>query len=122
MGNTLVRDLQAAHRVYNVDKSYPGKLLHLVGAVQYMLVEEGVLSADYDSRSHNHWAGHVPVTHSDNSVLECDFNYNPSLPLQDGLGTFDRCYRKYYEIQIVDVLKTAYLIRNIEAQNLRRSA
>lgn len=42
----------AAHRVYNIGNSHPENLLDFVDTLQRVLVEEGVLPADYDFEAH----------------------------------------------------------------------
>ena len=55
----------AAHRVYNIGNSHPENLLDFVDTLQRVLVEEGVLPADYDFESHKQLVpmqpGDVPV-------------------------------------------------------------
>lgn len=68
--------------------------------LQRVLVEEGVLSADYDFEAHKELVpmqpGDVPVTYADTSALERDFGYKPTTPLEDGLRAFAMWYREYY--------------------------
>ena len=90
----------AAHRVYNIGNSHPENLLDFVDTLQRVLVEEGVLPADYDFEAHKQLVpmqpGDVPVTYADTSALERDFGYKPSTPLEDGLRAFAKWYREYY--------------------------
>ena len=90
----------AAHRVYNIGNSRPESLLDFVDTLQRVLVEEGVLSADYDFEAHKELVpmqpGDVPVTYADTSALERDFGYKPATPLEDGLRAFAMWYREYY--------------------------
>ena len=90
-----------AHRVYNIGNSHPENLLDFVDTLQRVLVEEGVLPADYDFEAHKQLVpmqpGDVPVTYADTSALERDFGYKPATPLEDGLRAFAKWYRKYYE-------------------------
>ena len=90
----------AAHRVYNIGNSHPEGLLDFVDTLQRMLVEEGVLPADYDFEAHKELVpmqpGDVPVTYADTRALERDFGYRPATPLEDGLREFAKWYREYY--------------------------
>ena len=90
----------AAHRVYNIGNSNPENLLDFVDTLQRVLVEEGVLPADYDFEAHKQLVpmqpGDVPVTYADTSALERDFGYKPATPLEDGLREFAKWYREYY--------------------------
>lgn len=88
-----------AHRVYNIGNSDPVQLLEFVETLQKVLVEEGVLPAGYDFESHRELVpmqpGDVPVTYADTSALERDMGFKPSTPLEVGLRSFARWYRKY---------------------------
>lgn len=92
----------AAHRVYNIGNSDPVKLLEFVDTLQRVLVEEGVLPADYDFEAHRELVpmqpGDVPVTYADTSSLERDTGFKPSKKLEDGLREFARWYRAYYRL------------------------
>ncbi len=90
----------AAHCIYNIGNSHPVQLLEFVSTLQRVLVEEGVLPADYDFEAHCELVpmqpGDVPITYADTSALERDFGYRPSTSLEDGLRTFTKWYRNYY--------------------------
>ena len=92
----------AAHRVYNIGNSHPENLLDFVDTLQRVLVEEGVLPADYDFEAHKQLVpmqpGDVPVTYADTAALERDFGYKPATPLEDGLRAFAKWYREYYKV------------------------
>lgn len=92
----------AAHRVYNIGNSSPENLLDFVETLQRVLVEEGVLPADYDFESHRELVpmqpGDVPVTYADTSALERDTGFKPSTKLEDGLRAFAKWYRQYYTL------------------------
>lgn len=91
---------KAAHRVYNIGNSHPENLLDFVDTLQRVLVEEGVLPADYDFEAHKQLVpmqpGDVPVTYADTTALERDFGYKPTTPLEDGLREFAKWYKGYY--------------------------
>ena len=91
-----------AHRVYNIGNSQPENLLDFVDTLQRVLVEEGVLPADYDFEAHKQLVpmqpGDVPVTYADTTALEHDLGYKPTTPLEDGLRAFAKWYREYYQI------------------------
>lgn len=92
----------AAHRVYNIGNSHPENLLDFVDTLQHVLVEEGVLPADYDFESHKQLVpmqpGDVPVTFADTTALQRDLDYKPATPLEDGLRAFAKWYKHYYNI------------------------
>ena len=90
----------AAHRVYNIGNSHPENLLDFVDTLQRVLVEEGVLPADYDFEAHKQLVpmqpGDVPVTYADTTALQRDLGYKPATPLEDGLRAFVKWYKRYY--------------------------
>ena len=92
----------AAHRVYNIGNSHPENLLDFVDTLQRVLVEEGVLPADYDFEAHKQLVpmqpGDVPVTYADTTALQRDLDYKPATPLEDGLRAFAKWYKRYYNI------------------------
>ena len=93
----------AAHRVYNIGNSNPENLLDFVDTLQRVLVEEGVLPADYDFEAHKQLVpmqpGDVPVTYADTTALQRDLGYKPATPLEDGLRAFAKWYRGYYKVE-----------------------
>ena len=93
----------AAHRVYNIGNSHPENLLDFVDTLQRVLVEEGVLPADYDFEAHKQLVpmqpGDVPVTYAETTALQRDLDYKPATPLEDGLRTFAKWYREYYKVE-----------------------
>lgn len=70
--------------------------------LQLVLVEEGVLPADFDFEAHKELVpmqpGDVPITYADTSALERDFGYCLNTPLEDGLRQFAKRNREYYGI------------------------
>ena len=90
----------AAHSVYNIGNSHPENLLDFVDTLQRVLVEVGVLPADYDFEAHKQLVpmqpGDVPVTYADTTALQRDLGYKPATPLEDGLRAFAKWYREYY--------------------------
>ncbi len=92
---------KAAHRVYNIGNNNPENLLDFVDTLQRVLVEEGVLPADFDFDAHKELVpmqpGDVPVTYADTSALERDTGFKPGTPLEDGLRAFAKWYKAYYD-------------------------
>ena len=90
----------AAARVYNIGHGDPDDLLDFVATLQRVLVEEGVLPADYDFEGHRELVpmqpGDVPVTYADTSKLEHGLGYKPQTVLEDGLRAFARWYKDFY--------------------------
>ena len=91
---------KAAARLYNIGHGNPDDLLDFVATLQRVLVDEGVLPADYDFEAHRELVpmqpGDVPVTYADTSKLQHDFGYKPQTSLEDGLRAFAKWYKRYY--------------------------
>lgn len=91
----------AAHRVYNIGNSNPENLLDFVDTLQQVLIEEGILPKDFDFEAHKQLVpmqpGDVSVTYADTSALENATGFKPNTSLEDGLRTFAKWYKSYYE-------------------------
>ena len=90
------------YAVYNIGNSNPENLLDFVQILSEELVNAEVLPADYDFEAHKKLVpmqpGDVPVTYADTSALERDFGFKPETSLRDGLRSFARWYKEFYEI------------------------
>lgn len=89
------------YAIYNIGNSSPENLLDFIDILQQELVAAGVLPADYSFEAHKELVpmqpGDVPVTFADTSALECDFGFQPSTPLREGLRRFAQWYQKYHK-------------------------
>ena len=89
------------YAVYNIGNSHPENLLEFVEILQEELIGAGVLPEDYDFAVHKRLVpmqpGDVPVTYADTSGLERDFGFKPSTSLRDGLRSFARWYKEFYD-------------------------
>lgn len=90
------------YKVYNIGNSSPESLLDFVDILQQELIAAGVLPEDYDFAAHKRLApmqpGDVPVTYADTSALEEDFGLKPATPLREGLRSFARWYKAFYQV------------------------
>ena len=90
------------YAVYNIGNNQPENLLDFVTILQEELIAAGVLPKDYDFESHKELVpmqpGDVPVTYADTSALERDFGFKPSTSLREGLRTFAKWYKEYYNL------------------------
>lgn len=88
------------YAVYNIGNSHPENLIDFVNILQQELMNAGILSEDYDFKSHSELVpmqpGDVSVTYADISPLERDFGFKPNTKLQDGLHKFAEWYREFY--------------------------
>lgn len=89
------------YAVYNIGNNHPENLLEFVEILQEELIDAGVLPEDYDFAAHKRLVpmqpGDVPVTYADTSGLERDFGFKPSMSLRDGLRSFARWYKEFYQ-------------------------
>ena len=89
------------YAVYNIGNNHPENLLEFVEILQEELIGAGVLPGDYDFAAHKRLVpmqpGDVPVTYADTSGLERDFGFKPSTSLRDGLRSFARWYKEFYQ-------------------------
>ncbi|MBR0358155.1 MAG: GDP-mannose 4,6-dehydratase [Selenomonadaceae bacterium] len=89
------------YAVYNIGNNHPENLLEFVEILQEELIGAGVLPEDYDFAAHKRLVpmqpGDVPVTYADTSGLERDFGFKPSTSLRDGLRSFARWYKEFYD-------------------------
>ena len=94
--------LLAPHKLYNIGKGSPEKLLDFVDILQQELIRAGVLSKDYDFESHKEFvpmqAGDVPVTFADTREFDEDFGFTPSTTLRIGIRKFAEWYKDYYGV------------------------
>ena len=89
------------YAVYNIGNNHPENLLEFVEILQEELIDAGVLPEDYDFAAHKRLVpmqpGDVPVTYADTSGLERDFGFKLSMSLRDGLRSFARWYKEFYQ-------------------------
>lgn len=89
------------YKIYNIGNSHPENLLEFVDILQQELVSAGVLPKDYAFEDHKELvpmqAGDVPITYADTSALEKDFGFKPSTTLRDGLRSFAKWYKEFYQ-------------------------
>ncbi len=90
------------YAVYNIGNNNPENLLDFVNILQEELINAKVLPSDYDFESHKKLvpmqAGDVPITYADTSALERDYGFKPNTSLRDGLRSFARWYKDFYNI------------------------
>lgn len=89
------------YAVYNIGGGHPENLLDYICILQEELVAAGVLSQDYDFESHRELVGmqpgDVPVTYADSTALERDYGFTPKVGIREGLKTFAKWYKEYYQ-------------------------
>ncbi|MBQ2657011.1 MAG: SDR family NAD(P)-dependent oxidoreductase [Erysipelotrichaceae bacterium] len=87
------------YNLYNIGNSHPENLLEFVHVLGDVLIENGLLPADFNIEEHldlvEMQPGDVEVTYSDTSALQKDYGFHPDTPLKDGLEQFVRWYKEY---------------------------
>ena len=88
------------YKIYNIVNNQPENLLDFVQILSEELINAEVLPNDYDFEAHKELVpmqpGDVPVTYADTTPLERDFGFKPSTPLRDGLRSFAKWYKEFY--------------------------
>ena len=84
------------YAVYNIGGGQPENLLEFVAILQEELVHAGVLPKNYDFEAHRELVGmqpgDVPVTYADNTALERDYGFVPTIGIREGLRRFAEWY------------------------------
>lgn len=91
----------ARYKVYNIGNSTPESLLNFVETLEKVLLEENVIAAPTEHELLPMQPGDVYQTFADVSDLEKDFGFKPSTKLEDGLRSFAKWYKEYYQIDNV---------------------
>ena len=82
---------RAPWRVYNIGNHRPVELMDYISAIESslgMTAEKELLPLQ---------PGDVPDTFADVEDLVREFDYQPSMPVEEGVGRFVEWYRQYYE-------------------------
>lgn len=78
------------YAIYNIGCSSPVKIMDFIATIERVSNKKAVLEmADMQS-------GDVIATYADTSLLEKDFGYKPSTPLQIGIEKFHNWFKEYY--------------------------
>ena len=87
------------HRIFNIGKGSPDRLLDFVSVLAEKLKESGSLPQDFDLEAHTEYLpmqkGDVRTTYADTSQLEAVTGYHPHTDLKTGLEEFSRWYTDY---------------------------
>lgn len=90
------------YKVYNIGNGNPESLLEFVEILQEELINNGVISKDYNFGAHKELVpmqpGDVPITFADTKPFEEDFGFKPNTSLRKGLRDFVRWYKQFYLI------------------------
>ena len=87
------------HRIFNIGKGSPDRLLDFVSVLAEKLKESGSLPQDFDLEAHTEYLpmqkGDVRTTYADTSQLEAVTGYHPHTDLKTGLEEFSKWYTAY---------------------------
>ncbi len=78
------------YKIYNIGNSSPVKLMHMIEVLEQELGKEA------EKVYLGMQAGDVTQTYADVTELERDFNFKPSITIEDGLHRFAKWYKEYY--------------------------
>lgn len=88
------------YAIYNIGGGKPENLLRYVETLEEALIRAEVLPASFHFDKYKELVGmqpgDVPVTFADSSALERDYNFRPSIGIQEGLRKFAEWYKSYY--------------------------
>ncbi len=91
------------YNLYNIGNSHPENLMNFVKILSECLINNEILSADFDIEEHLELVemqpGDVPVTYADTSELEKNYGFKPNTNLKDGLNEFAKWYKTYHKKQ-----------------------
>src|SRR5690606_13674447 len=89
---TLEKDAPQTYSLYNIGNGHPVKLLDFIDAIELCLGTQAI------KEMLPMQPGDVEKTWADTSGLERDFEYKPSMGIEEGVGKFVDWYRGYYQI------------------------
>ena len=88
------------YAIYNIGGGKPENLLRYIETLEEALIRAEVLPASFHFDEYKELVGmqpgDVPVTFADSSALERDYDFRPSINIQEGLRMFAEWYKSYY--------------------------
>ncbi len=84
------------YRIYNIGNNRPESLLDFVELLEKCLMREGIIAEPAKKEFLPMQPGDVYQTYADVEQLAADFDFRPSVNLEEGLTKFSRWYRDYY--------------------------
>ncbi|MFA6863192.1 MAG: NAD-dependent epimerase/dehydratase family protein [Dysgonamonadaceae bacterium] len=82
--------VEIPHIIYNMGCSSPVKIMDFIATIEKVAAKKAVLKM-VDMQP-----GDVVATYADTSLLEKDFGYKPSTPLNSGIRQFYEWFKEYY--------------------------
>lgn len=88
------------YAIYNIGGGKSENLLRYIETLEEALIRAEVLPASFHFDEYKELVGmqpgDVPVTFADSSALERDYDFRPSIDIQEGLRKFAEWYKSYY--------------------------
>src|SRR5690606_3873019 len=88
---TLDKDAPRTYSLYNIGNGSPVKLLDFIEAIEKAIGKKAI------KQMLPMQPGDVERTWADTEGLEKNFNYKPSIPVQEGVSSFIHWFRSYYK-------------------------
>ena len=85
-------NIHAPCRLFNIGNSQPEKLLDFIGLL------ENAIGKTAQKEFLPMQAGDVKATYADTNALEAWVGFKPNTPLQEGVESFIKWYREYYQL------------------------
>lgn len=83
------------YKVYNIGNNRPESLLHFIDTLEQCLLEEHMIASPGKKELLPMQPGDVYQTYADVSELEQDFDFKPSISIEEGLKQFVKWYKKF---------------------------
>lgn len=83
------------YKVYNIGNNKPDNLIHFVETLEKCLMEENIITKPAEKELLPMQPGDVYQTYADVEDLVNDFNFKPSIGVEEGLKKFARWYKEY---------------------------
>jgi UDP-glucuronate 4-epimerase len=84
------------YKVYNIGNNQPESLLYFVETLEKCLMREGIIDKPSEKELLPMQPGDVYQTYADVDDLVKDFDFKPSISLEEGLNRFAKWYKEYY--------------------------
>ncbi len=85
--------------IYNIGGGMPVKLKDFIDTLVNALIENKLLTSDYNLDEHSDYVGMQPgdvrITYADSADLEKDYGFKPSIGIEEGLSRFVLWYKNY---------------------------
>jgi UDP-glucuronate 4-epimerase len=84
------------YKIYNIGNNNPESLMDFVNILEQKLMKYGIIDSEAEKELLPMQPGDVYQTYADVSELEKDFEFKPSINLEEGVDRFAEWYKEYY--------------------------